>query len=392
MKKITILIPQQEFLNSYRGGAVAKWIDDVYGLPQSKYKFYILGRILKQKYDFKNNNFSSIVSRYNGLMNIITKTPVIRHLAKPFVSSIYVKIYKNDILDSEVLEVHNSFEYIAKIRKYGFTGKIILHMHNNYLEGQNKKTVTMLDSQIDLLIFPSNALKKDFLSNHPYFAKMIRIIPGGYNPQKFFPKEKSYDMSKPIIGYIGRFDSNKNILNLLDIYVTLLKKIPTLEFYLIGSGKSGGVQNKYQKLVLEKVDYINRKNGKITYLGYVHNDELVNYYNMFDIFVSLPVKTEALGMTFIEALACKTISIGTNLGGIPEAIGSKALLIDDPKNHDEVTERIFHILSDVSLQQALREETFDYVSLNFQWQVIQKKQLKALDFLLNRESGNDERD
>ena len=188
--------------------------------------------------------------------------------------------------------------------------------------------------------------------------------------------------SNPIVGYVGRFDKNKNILNLLDIYSILLDKIPNLEFYLIGSGKSGGVENKYQRLVLKKIETINRQNGKITYLGYVHNDQLCKYYNLFDLFISLPIHTEAFGMTFVEALACKTLSIGTNLGGIPEAIGCNELLVNNPRDHLEVTDKIFQILSDESLQKSLIEKTFNFVSTKFQWKAIQTEQFKVLDFLI----------
>lgn len=86
-------------------------------------------------------------------------------------------------------------------------------------------------------------------------------------------------------------------------------------------------------------------------------------------------------MTFVEALACKTLSIGTNLGGIPEAVGCNELLVNNPKDHSETTDKIFQILSDESLQKSLIEKTFNYVSTNFQWEVIQVKQLKVLDRL-----------
>ncbi|UFH58845.1 glycosyltransferase family 4 protein [Sulfurovum mangrovi] len=383
MKKLSILIPQHEFLNRYKGGAIARWIDDVYRHTQSRYKFYILGRTLNNQDDFKSHGSSyNIVSKYNGLMKILTNVPVLRHIMKPFISSIYLKIYKKNILDSEMLEVHNAFEYVSKIKKFNFSGKIILHMHNNYLEKQSQKTIDTLNSQIDLLFFPSQALKNDFLSIHPSFTKPIKVSHCGYDPKKFFPKQELVNKPNPIIGYIGRFDSNKNILNLLDIYIALLDKIPNLEFYLIGSGKSGGIGNKYQKRVMKKVATINQQNGKITYLGYIHNDELADYYNLFDIFLSLPVETEAGATTFVEALACKTICIGSKIGGIPEVIGNNELVVNNPRDHTEVVDKIVGVLSDKALQESLKEKTFEHISANFQWKTIREKKIKDFDLLV----------
>lgn len=381
MKKVSILIPVQEYLNSYRGGAIARWIAHVYNGQTSDYQFNILGRTLNDEHDYKNINSLNIVSKYNQLLNLLTKTPIIRIFCKPLVSSIYLKIYRKNILTSDILEIHNSVEYIAKIRKLKFFGKIILHMHNDYLNKLSTESINTLNSQISLLIFPSKALKIEFLALHPEFKKPIEVVYNGYDPKKFFPQKEGIPKPNPVIGYVGRFDKNKNILNLLDIYSALLDKIPNLEFYLIGSGKSGGVQNKYQRLVLKKIEKINSQNGHIIYLGYVHNDQLIKYYNLFDLFISLPIYTEAFGMTFVEALACKTIAIGTDIGGIPEAIGTSRLLVNDPRDYLEVIDKVIQILSDELLQESLKEETFKYVTSKFKWEVIQAEQFKILEQL-----------
>jgi glycosyltransferase involved in cell wall biosynthesis len=381
LSKVSILVPVQEYINSYRGGAIARWIYHVYNSKKSEHRFYVLGRILNNEHDFKDINALKVVTKYNALLNILTRIPIVRTLFKPFISTIYLNIYLKSILSSDILEIHNSVEYISKIRGLKFSGKIILHMHNDYLNKLSPRDIEQLSSQISVLIFPSQALKNEFLSIHSSFSKPIEVVYNGYDPKKFYPKESVAPKPNPIIGYVGRFDKNKNILNLLDIYSELLKRIPNLEFYLIGSGKSGGVQNKYQRSVLKKVDQINRENGAIKYVGYVHNDELVEYYNLFDLFLSLPVHSEAFGMTFVEALACKTLAIGTDLGGIPEAIGYNELLVKDPKDHMKVADKIAQILLDESLKETLKEKTFHHVSTKFQWEAIQTKQFKIFDFL-----------
>jgi glycosyltransferase involved in cell wall biosynthesis len=378
MTKVSILIPFREHLNSYRGGAIARWIWHVYTCKKPDYHFDILGRIINDEYDFQSADSLTIVSKYNHLLDILTQSPIIRTILKPHITSIYLKIYKKNILSSDILEIHNSIGYVSKIRDLKFSGKIILHMHNDYLNKLSKESLTALSNQVDLLILPSEALKNEFLSIHPEFTQSIGVVHNGYDPKSFFPQKEAMPKQNPTIGYVGRFDKNKNILNLLDIYTVLLKKIPNLEFYLIGSGKSGGIENRYQRLVLKKIDRINSQNGNIKYLGYIHNDQLNKYYNLFDLFISLPVDSEAFGMTFVEALACKTLSIGTNLGGIPEAIGCTELLINNPRDHAEVTEKIFQILSDESLQKSLVEKTFKYVSTRFQWEAIRAEQFKIL--------------
>ena len=70
LSKVSILVPVQEYLNRYRGGAIARWIYHVYSSKKSKYTFHILGRILNNEHDFKDINALKVVTKYNSLLNI----------------------------------------------------------------------------------------------------------------------------------------------------------------------------------------------------------------------------------------------------------------------------------------------------------------------------------
>ena len=66
-----------------------------------------------------------------------------------------------------------------------------------------------------------------------------------------------------------------------------------------------------QELALEDV---------VTSVGARPRDELKYYYSAADVFVTVPWY-EPFGMTPLEAMACGTPVIGSNVGGIPEVMG-----------------------------------------------------------------------
>ena len=119
-KNISILIPFEEKLNSYYGGAIARWANEVYS-KIGDFDVKTLGRICNDSNDYKA---IKIVSRCNIIFNIFIKVPYLRRLLAWFYCLVYIK----EIKKSEVVEIHNSYKYISILKKLNYKGKIILHI------------------------------------------------------------------------------------------------------------------------------------------------------------------------------------------------------------------------------------------------------------------------
>ncbi len=117
--------------------------------------------------------------------------------------------------------------------------------------------------------------------------------------------------------YVGNLKPHKNLSTLLEA----LKHIPGDDFELILVGKAfKSVDLEEQEKKLGIID-------KVKHTGLVSKEELVDFYNLADIFV-FPSLYEGFGIPPLEAMACGTPVIAANNSAIPEVVGDAAILVD----------------------------------------------------------------
>ena len=375
MNNISILIPFGERLNSYYGGAVARWVNEVYSRVDGDCKIKVYGRVCNDKNDYKSIN---VISKYNAIFNFITRVPYIRRS----LFWLYCRLYYKNIKESSIIEVHNSYQYIHILRKMGFKGKIILHMHNDYLGFISREYLENINSNIDLLVTCSDFLRQRIKNKSEELYKKSITVYNGFDENLFFPKNK--DATEELsIGYVGRIDFNKGLHLLLDVYERLLIRIPDLKLLIIGSSDFGKSASSYEKMCKEKVNKLQKeKNANIDYIGYVHNEKLVNYYNKFTLFCSFSLQNEAFGMTYIEAMACKIPVLANNIGGVKEAVNFDKMLVNNIDNLKQVEEKAYGFLINKELSATMSNLAYDFVQKNFKWSTISDKKLKILIRLL----------
>src|SRR5581483_7908717 len=84
--------------------------------------------------------------------------------------------------------------------------------------------------------------------------------------------------------------------------------------------------------------------------GFVPHHELPLWYRAADVFV-YPSQYEGFGMPVLEALACGTPVITSNVSSLPEAVGDAALLVN-PRAPEQIADALIRLLTD----EALRRE------------------------------------
>lgn len=88
-------------------------------------------------------------------------------------------------------------------------------------------------------------------------------------------------------------------------------------------------------------------------LGYVGEEDLPGLYAGAEAFV-LPSRYEGFGLTCLEAMACGTAVVASNRGGIPEACGDAALLVD-PDDPEAIADALVRSLTDDQLRARVRD-------------------------------------
>ena len=140
--------------------------------------------------------------------------------------------------------------------------------------------------------------------------RIIVSASGGINEHIFVPpKKKELDHRVLKLGYVGRLEKDKGILE----YLEVCRCLDSESFGFIGVIIGYGNLYEYTKR------YIEDKNlgKKITLIQGVPQTELGDYYRDMDLLLFNSSRvSESLGLTGIEAMACGVPVIGSDIGGI----------------------------------------------------------------------------
>lgn len=162
----------------------------------------------------------------------------------------------------------------------------------------------------------------------------------------FYPTKKFTDRSN-LIGYIGRLNEEKGILNFIKAIPEILKEQSDLEFLIIGDGP----------LRDEIKTYISRNNlnEKVKIVGWISHDKLPIYMNELKLAV-LPSYTEGLPNIMLEMLACGTPVLATPVGAIPDIIiDGKSGFIMENNSVECLTENIIRVLKCPDIEKVITD-------------------------------------
>lgn len=230
-------------------------------------------------------------------------------------------------------------------------------------------------------MFIRNVNKKDFLHRLLYrrFTKVIAlaqnqleellncvplrredclIIPNGVDTKKFLPggrnesfrSELGIGAGDILIGYVGRLDRQKGILELLEA-MSRLDTQPLTRLVLVGDETPD--QAGFRDEILATIEQL-KITDRVRLVP--HRSDVPEVMKAFDIFV-MPSYEEAFGKVLIEAMATGLPCISTNAGGPAEILeGQTAGLLVKPKSSEELTSALKRLIERADLRQSLAHQ------------------------------------
>jgi glycosyltransferase involved in cell wall biosynthesis len=144
--------------------------------------------------------------------------------------------------------------------------------------------------------------------------------------------------------YTGRHDAYKNLERLIMAFASLPDRT-NYELWLAGP------PNAYTPLLIAQVAELGLQSS-IKFLGYVPYDQLPILMNQA-IALVFPTLWEGFGLPILEAMACGTPVITSNLSSMPEVAGDAALLIN-PYSVGEIAEAMQTVARDSKLRSQLK--------------------------------------
>ncbi len=207
--------------------------------------------------------------------------------------------------------------------------------------------------QADGIITVSEFSKQDILKEFSFpeekifvthLASDVTYKPINKKLSKYLIKNR-FHIENDYILYIGGFTPRKNIWGIIKAYEQNFEKLKN-KYKLVIAGKQGISYTLYK-------EYVDNHNlaDYVLFTGFVDNIYLPFLYNAASLFI-FPSFYEGFGLPPIEAMACGTPVIASNVTSIPEVLKNGALYVD-PNNIDDISEKMLHVLNDPSLQQEL---------------------------------------
>lgn len=185
----------------------------------------------------------------------------------------------------------------------------------------------------------SNFSKERIIQEYPWTETKINVIYHGISPYFTVSEEPKSDY----ILYVGSMNEIKNFQALLKIFLT--PEFKTTPLKMILPGISSFTQETEISSLLKKVESANN----IEIIDSVSQHDLKIYYQNAKLFV-FPSFHESFGFPPLEAMACGTPVIISNVTALPEICGNTALYVD-PYSTKDIAEKIQLLLSDTSLQE-----------------------------------------
>lgn len=185
---------------------------------------------------------------------------------------------------------------------------------------------------------------------------------------------KNYGINDDFILYIGGFSPRKNILGLIEAFSKLVENRNKNLKLIIGGNK--GISYEKYKTRAEELGISNQ----VIFPGFIPLEDLPMFYSACEFFV-YPSFYEGFGLPPLEAMACGTPVIASNITSMPEILGDSALLIN-PYNIDELYQAMKSLLEDEGLRLSLILRGI-VKNAQFNWNQTAKDTLIAYNKIIN---------
>jgi len=200
-------------------------------------------------------------------------------------------------------------------------------------------------SKVILDQFPALGVDIDRMAEYKYWVDVDAFKP---LDQKVARKRTGIDDIFTVL-FVGRLIKKKGI----DLLLNVAKNLEEIQFVFIGSGpEKSSIQSASKNL------------PNIRFLGKVSNSELNNYYNSADIYCIPSVYEEGFGRVGMEAVACGIPVVGSNRGGIGEALDKTVSLLVAP-TVENLKEVILDLYNDREKLLQLKKNCRNYALKKF---------------------------
>ncbi len=237
--------------------------------------------------------------------------------------------------------------------------------------------------KFDLLIACTNLEKNYLIRKCSISEDKIKVIPMGVDYSKFKKNQKSnlpqysfkqkfFDKKErryKLILFCGYKNFEKGALSILRSIPYILREIKKLYFVFIGPSTLAFNKELSKISKLENTRIINFTPENLT--GY-YDKKKIAAFKEADIYL-MPSRSDAFGISFLEAWAAGKPVIGARIGATPEVIRENidGLLVEFD-DHKDIAKKVIYLLKNKRLRTNYGLAGSIKVSQKFTWEIIAK--------------------
>ncbi|MGB9937051.1 MAG: glycosyltransferase family 4 protein [Methanobacterium sp.] len=203
----------------------------------------------------------------------------------------------------------------------------------------------VLSRNLDMILSVSSYTKNNL---QKYFnPEKIAVIPNIVD----IPQVKAQKFQNPTISCVSRLVDYKRVDDLLQAVAILKETIPDIKCKIVGTGP----KKKYLKELTANLDI----NNHVDFCGFVEeHDDVMKIVKSSHVFC-LPSIIEGFGIVIVESMGLGVPFVASNIPPLVEASGGVGGLFFEPKNYDELADKIKIVLKDKELQNELHNQGLD---------------------------------
>lgn len=254
------------------------------------------------------------------------------------------------------------------------------YQQQKYIGSQRWKILLYLLERLsyknaDYLICVSPSTRDVLLEKYNLSPNLCTVIPDGVDLQRFFPLNQTKIHNS--LFFLGRFERRKGIDFLIKAIPRVRESFADVKLYIAGSGVLSPGLEKYIKK--------NHLSRNLSFLGTIKDTSLNEWYNKMEI-VIVPSVFEGFGLTAIEAMACGTPVIATDVDALRDVVedGFNGLLV--PYNDVQaLSDKIICMLKNRSEQSKFSINGREKVKTLYNWNKISQDILKVYEDVLENQ-------
>jgi phosphatidylinositol alpha-mannosyltransferase len=203
-----------------------------------------------------------------------------------------------------------------------------------------------------------------------YFRADWTVIPNGIDVGYFHPNGRRPEDAfarGPRLLFLGRLDPRNGLETVLAAVPRILKRYPDMQLVVAGDGPLRRYYERRAKLVSQHVRFIGRV-----------DEERPELYGSADLYVC-PTTKASFGITLLEAMACGTPILGSDITGFRELVngGREAILVPvgDAKAW---AERVIELIASPERRAAMASAGLEK-SIEYRWPRVAERVLEVYE-------------